>query len=631
MSLFQKFIYVRAYSRYIEEESRREEWTETVDRYESFFSKRVPEDKQEDFYDVITAILDQEVMPSMRALWAAGPALERDNIAGYNCAYLTISHIKAFADLMYILMNGTGVGYSVEREYVKQLPVIPDELVDVDTTIVFADSKRGWAQGLYDMLKHLYKGEIPKYDFSKIRPKGARLKIFGGRASGPEPLEELILFTIQLFKKAAGQRLTTIECHDLCCFIASCIVVGGVRRSACVSLSNLSDTRMAQAKMGDFHITNPQRALANNSVAYTSKPDSLAFIEEFANLIKSQAGERGIFNREGSQLFVSQIGRRDHERDFGINPCGEIILRPEEFCNLSEVIVRESDSKADLLKKVQQATILGVLQSTLTDFKFIGKNWESNNKEERLLGVSLSGTRDHKILGKVSKTAALWLNEMKLTAIETAKEWSTALGINMPAAITCIKPSGTVSQLVDCAPGLHTRYSPYYLRRVRVSTTNPLCTYLIDKGMVWEPENGQHKDNCNIVVFSFPVASPKQAVLREDVSAIDQLDYWLMMKVHWCEHNPSVTIQVHPSEWVEVAAWVYRNWTQVGGLAFLPYDTGLYRLAPYQEITEDEYTQYFIDNPALKTLDFSELPLYETEDQTEGSSELACVGESCEI
>ena len=1011
---YQEFIYTRTYSRWKEKEKCRETWKETVNRYKDFFISRVPSEKEAEFNSAITSIINLDVMPSMRALWAAGPALDRENIAGYNCSYLAVNNIKSFAECLYILMNGTGVGFSVERQEVNKLPEVP-QLKEVVDVVEFSDSKKGWADGFYRYLRHLYKGEIPKYDLSKIRPKGSILKTFGGRASGPEPLDDLIKFTTQLFKNAQGRKLSSIECHDIMCKVAAIVVVGGVRRclpfdtpimtnngiksmhsledtdkvlyagktypikgkvfsgkqktllfktrfselectlnhrvavfekntiditykqakdvcvgdmlvwdtngyegseliplpeftnsnhfnskqltfpayinedvaylfgvivgnghispkgieitqhtlqkevltkckniayeyfgidskvsqghgdclrlrlnsvsisqwmshnlknsselyipqyilnatkpvrsaflaglfdadgrgradsvceqvntiynqlkndtvlaltslgigsrvdtikregysdaysifvtgmtnkrkwiehikpfsvsgkadcitvsggpfdykipsawcgyptgwkrdgfitmdtaidrgfikntslmpdmvvsiedgryvdtydievdeinafnangyivhnSACISLSNRSDDRMAHAKDGEFWNTNPQRMLANNSIVYTEKPDATQFMEDWLVLARSGSGERGIINRESMEFIVSQTGRRETGYPWGVNPCAEIILRPNSFCNLTEVVIRPEDTKQTLRQKVRYATVLGCLQSTLTDFGFLSRSWKNNTEDERLLGVSLTGLRDHPILGKVSKKAKAWLTEMKETAIETAEEWSKALHINMPAAITCTKPSGTVSQLVDSASGLHPRFSPYYVRRVRVSTGDPVFKYLNSIGMKWEPEVGQTREGCSTAVFPFPIKSPESAVMRQDVDALEQLEYWLMLQKYWCEHKPSITVYVKENEWLKVGSWVYEHWNYVSGISFLPYDGGVYPLAPYTECTEEEFIEL---SKNLPVMDFLQLSVFENEDKTEGSREFNCTGDKCEM
>ena len=514
----------------------------------------------------------------------------------------------------------------MERQHIAKLPDIPVDINPIDDVIVFTDSRLGWAEGFYRYLRCLYKGEIPSYDLNKLRPKGARLKTFGGRASGPGPLEDLLIYTREMFKKAAGRKLNSIECHDLCCKIAYIVVVGGTRRSACISLSNLSDQRMAKAKIGQFWEENGQRVMANNSVAYTEKPDPVLFMEEWLNLMKSKSGERGIFNREGVKNLVKQ-SRRDSDHDFSPNPCAEILLRPNQFCNLTEVVIRSSDTKKVICEKIRKATIIGCLQSTLTKFGFLIRIWKKYTEEERLLGVSLTGLRDHPILGKVSKEAKTWLAEMKQMAIYTAKEWAHILDINMPAAITAVKPSGTVSQLVDSSSGLHARFSPYYIRRIRIAVTDPLCKMLIDQNQVYHPEVGE-ENNVNTYVFEFPKKSPETSVMNDEITALNQLEYWLMIRKHWCEHSASCTIFVKEHEWLEVGAWVWNNWDYISGLSFLPASNAVYKLAPYEEIDEDRYNEMVA---SIQPIDFTRLTGFELEDETEGASTYACVGGSCEI
>lgn len=625
---YEEFIYKRTYARWLESEKRRENWDETVDRYRDFFINKVPKEYQKEFEAAIEAVRMKDNMPSMRSFYTAGKALERDSIAGYNCCAIAINTIKSFPELLYILMNGTGVGFSVERQVICNLPEIPKEFEGVDTNIVFADSKKGWAEGYYSFIRCLFNGETPKYDLSKVRPKGAILKTFGGRASGPEPLELLLKQTRNIIMNAAGRKLNSLECHDLCCFIAEAVVVGGVRRSSGISISNLSDERMRNAKAGEFWITNSQRSLANNSVAYTEKPDVPTFMSEWRSLIKSGTGERGIINRVGLDRAVKDTNRRKLGYEWLLNPCAEIVLRPNEFCNLSEVVCREYDTKEDLLQKVKNAVILGCIQSTLTDFKFINYEFKKNCEEERLLGVSLTGLRDCKLLNKASKDTEDLLHSMKETAIEQAKKWSKILGINMPAAITCVKPSGTVSQLVNSASGLHTRFSKYYIRRVRVTATDPLCKFLKEKGVKHQSETGDNPCNPNTYVFDFPIKSPEGTIVNEDVTALDQLEYWKMLKTCWCEHNPSCTVFVNEDEWLEVGSWVYKNWELIGGLSFLPKDNNIYPLAPYEEITKKKYDELEKDFPKI---DFNDLNTFEDKDNTEGAKEYACSSGSCEL
>jgi ribonucleoside-triphosphate reductase len=626
MTPYQEFIYKRTYSRWLPEANRRETWEESVARYGHYMRRRVPKSYYDEFNQAIDAIMDLQIMPSMRAFWSAGPALDYDNIAAYNCAYLAVDSIRAFPELLYILMNGAGVGFSVERQCIFNLPEVADRFKRVeDKVIVFADSKRGWADGYRKYLNALWVGMIPTYDLSKIRPEGARLKTFGGRASGPEPLKRLLEFTKDIVTKAAGRKLNSLECHDICCMIANIVVVGGVRRSACISLGNLSDDRHAKAKSGEFQLAHDYRRLANNSVAYTEQPDAHKFLSEWMKLIESKCGERGIFNREAAQLAAAATHRRDPDHEFGLNPCGEVILRSNQFCNLSEVVVRHRDALTDLCKKVELATILGCVQSTLTDFKFIGKTWKDNCEEERLLGVSLTGLMDHPQLGNAydGSTAMRYLCRMKEVAIATARKWSGILDINMPAAITTCKPSGTVSQLVNSSSGIHPRFAPYYLRRVMVTQTDPVAHMLIDQGVTHVYDE---KQRC--YVFEFPQASPPSATCTDNVSAIEQLQYWRLLKTYWTEHNPSCTVHVEDHEWPGVGAWVYDNWDSICGLTFYPKDTGVFAWSPFEKISKEQYNQLVADFPAI---DFTKLSDFEKEDKTEGSREYACTAGGCEI
>lgn len=635
-TIYQELIYKSRYARWNEELGRRENWWESIFRYSTFMAQRVPEEHRIEYLKACTAIGRLEVMPSMRALWTAGPALEADNIAGYNCAYLTINDPKSFADLLYILMNGTGVGFSVEWRFINCLPEVPRKLENnYEKGVVFQDSKLGWAKGYYELLKLLYKGIIPVYDLKKIRPAGAKLKTFGGRASGPEPLRKLLNFTIDTFREAAGRKLTPLECHDLCCMIGTCVVSGGVRRSALISLSDLHDEEMRHAKDASAlffpsgRTRHEHRFLSNNSAVYNEEPDTATFLKEMAALIESDTGERGIVNRDALVMQAEACGR-EVRYDYGLNPCGEVILRPEEFCNLTEVVLRKDDTFEDMIRKVRWATILGVVQSTLTDFKFIDKGWKANCEEERLLGVSLTGLCDCDMtrpeMSIYRSLLSNTLTKLKQVAHNTAKEWAGILGINTPKAVTCVKPSGTVSQLVDSSSGIHQRFSPYYMRRIRMSVTDPITAFLKDKGCRWYPEVGQTEENCNTAVFEFPVKSPAGA--QGKLSAIDQLEYWHTIKTAWCDHNPSATIYVKEDEWMDVVKWIHKNWDDVAGLAFLPFDGGVYELAPYQEISEE---RYLAELEVLPEIDFSELVYFEKEDKTEGSHEFACMGSSCDL
>ena len=632
---YQDFIHLSRYSRWLPDEGRREQWNETVDRLIGFFEKHLSENykgfKFEKYKkDILNNVLDLSVMPSMRALMTAGPALERDGVAGYNCSYLHINKPRCFDEMMYILMCGTGVGFSVERNFVENLPTISEEFADSDTTIVVADSKTGWAKAYRELISLLIGGQVPKWDLSKIRPVGARLKTFGGRASGPKPLDELFRFTVDTFKKAAGRKLTSIECHDVCCKIAEIVVVGGVRRSALISLSDLTDDRMRHAKDGQWWSTEPQRALANNSACYKSKPEIGTFMDEWVSLYRSKSGERGLFNRDAAKKQVEKIGddRRDPNYDFGTNPCSEIILRDKEFCNLSEVVVRADDTVETLKEKVRLATIIGTLQSTLTNFRYISSDWRKNCEEERLLGVSLTGIMDSKLTNGDGKQEDLenLLKELRQVAVNTNKKIAKELGINQSAAITCVKPSGTVSQLVDAASGIHSRHSQYYIRTVRADNKDPLCDFMKSKGFKAEPcvMKGD-----KVTVFSFPIKSPDGAITREDKTAIEQLELWLTYQRCWCEHKPSVTISVREHEWLDVGAWVYNHFDEVSGISFLPYSEHSYKQAPYQECDEETYRELLSETPT--DIDWSQLQEFEDDDQTSGSQTLACSGDSCEV
>ena len=622
---YQQFIALSRYARFIPEEKRREQWSETVKRYMDNVVRPVAGD--DSYVDGLEqAILSLEVMPSMRAMMTAGPALDRDNTAGYNCSYLPVDDPKSFDEAMFILLCGTGVGFSVERQYVQKLPEVPEAMFKSDTTVVVKDSKEGWAKAYRQILALLWSGEIPKWDVSKVRPAGSRLKTFGGRASGPAPLIDLFHFTINKFLEARGRKLTSIECHDIMCKIGEVVVVGGVRRSAMISLSNLSDDRMRHAKSGQWWENNGQRALANNSVSYTEKPDAETFMREWTALIESKSGERGIFNRVASQKQAALNGRRDPEYNFGTNPCSEIILRPYQFCNLTECVVRATDSIDDLERKVKLATILGTIQSTLTKFPYLRKVWQKNTEEERLLGVSLTGIMDNPLMTRENMGLDKTLERLRNVAISTNAEWAERLGIPVAAAITCVKPSGTVSQLVDSASGIHARHSPYYIRTVRGDKKDPLTQLLIDQGVPNEPCVMKPDQT---TVFSFPVKSPTAAVTRNDLSAIEQLETWLTYQRKWCEHKPSVTISVRDNEWVEVGAFVYKHFDEMSGVSFLPHSDHTYQQAPYQDCGKSEYEAMLELMP--ESIDWSKLTDYETEDNTSGMQTLACSGDSCEI
>jgi ribonucleoside-diphosphate reductase alpha chain len=638
-TLFQEYIFKSRYARWLPEENRRENWDETVARYFNFFDEHVKEMTGytitvEERKQLEEAVLNLDIMPSMRCLMTAGVALKRENVAGYNCSYVAVDNPRSFDEILYILMNGTGVGFSVESKYVDQLPVVPEELFPTDTTIQVADSKLGWAKALKELIYLLYAGQVPHWDVSKVRPAGAPLKTFGGRASGPQPLTDLFKFAIATFKKAAGRRLTTLECHDIVCKIAEIVVVGGVRRSALISLSDLSDDRMRHAKSGEWWKENVQRALANNSYVGKEKPDVGIFMREWISLYESRSGERGIFSRSASKKQAEKFGRRDPEHDFGTNPCSEIILRSREFCNLTEVVVRGDDTPESLKRKVKLATILGTFQSTLTNFKYLSKKWKENCEEERLLGVSLTGIMDNEYTNGSAFTENPLLRfslqdvleDLRDEAVKTNKLWAAKLGIPFSAAITCVKPSGTVSQLVDSASGIHARHSPYYIRTVRADKKDPLAIMMKEMGFpveddVMKPEH--------TYVFSFPQKSPDKAVFRTDMTAIEQLELWLVYQRHWCEHKPSITVSVKEHEWMEVGAWCYNHFDELSGVSFLPFSDHTYQQAPYQDCTKEEYEALFAVMP--KNINWTDLAKYEKQDTTTGTQELACVSGNCDI
>ena len=637
---YQSFIHTSRYARWLEEEGRRENWDETVQRYiKNVVYKAFPNnnldrpltDKELAFdwgkveQEIYDAIMSLEVMPSMRAMMTAGPAATRDNTCMYNCSYLPVDDPKSFDEAMFILLCGTGVGFSVERQFVSKLPEIP-ELFYSETTIVVKDSKEGWAKALRQVLALLWAGEIPQWDIGLVRPAGAKLKTFGGRASGPAPLVELFNFVITTFKNAQGRKLSSIECHDIMCKIGEVVVVGGVRRSAMISLSNLSDDRMRHAKSGAWWENDPQRALANNSVSYTEKPDAVSFMREWMALVESGSGERGVFNRQASKKQAEKNGRRDPNYEFGTNPCSEIILRPNQFCNLTEVVVRATDSMEDLERKVRLATILGTIQSTYTKFPYLRKVWNKNTEEERLLGVSLTGIMDNSLMTIKNKGLEKTLEHLRGICVSTNAEWADRLGIPVAAAITCVKPSGTVSQLVDSASGIHARHSPYYIRTVRGDNKDPLTQFMTDQGIPSEPCVMKPDQT---TVFSFPVKSPTKAVVTEDMTAIEQLETWLMYQRHWCEHKPSVTINVRKDEWFEVGAFVYKYFDEMSGVSFLPYNEHTYQQAPYQEVDKDQYKDLLSSMPSA--IAWSELANYEKEDNTVSMQTMACTGDVCEM
>ena len=630
---YQSFIHQSRYSRWLDGEERRETWQETVTRLLSFYRDFIKKNHdysmpKEMFTDLYTAMVTLEIMPSMRAMMTAGNALERNHIAAYNCSYLPVDSPRAFDECLYILMHGTGVGFSVERQYINQLPRVPDVLEDSETTIIVQDSKEGWFRGFKELINLLYAGMLPRWDMSRLRPAGAKLKTFGGRASGPEPLDDLFSFSCNLFKKASGRKLTSIECHDLMCKIADVVVVGGVRRSALISLSNLSDDRMRHAKSGSWWDTDPHRALANNSVCYTDgTADMGSFMREWTALYESKSGERGIFNRQAAQQQAAKYGRRDSEIDYGTNPCCEIILRPKQFCNLSEVVVKAEDTVETLQKKVELATILGTIQSCFTDFKGLSRQWTRNTEEERLLGVSLTGILDNKMMSnKTNDNLETLLSNLRLTAVATNSKWAKYLGIEPSAAITCVKPSGTVSQLVDAASGIHPRHAEYYIRTVRADKKDPLTQFMTEKGFPVEDELAKPQ---SMSVFNFPMKSPKGALTRHDISAIDHLKIWQIYSEYWCEHKPSITISVQEDEWMEVGAYVYKNFNLMSGISFLPMTEHTYKQAPYQDCDKATYDELLSKMPT--DVDWKLLSEFEAEDNTHGSQTLNCTGDVCEI
>ena len=630
---YENFIALSRYARWLSEENRRETWSETVDRYFDYIQKHlkdkhgyVPDEKL--VAELKQFVFDRNVMPSMRSVMTAGTALERDNVAGYNCSFLPVDSLRSFDEAMYILMCGTGVGFSVESMYVNKLPAIAEAFEKTDTIIVVEDSKAGWSKALRELIALLYQGQIPAIDVSKVRPAGARLKTFGGRASGPQPLINLFDFAIKTFKHAAGRKLKPIEAHDIMCKIGEVVVVGGVRRSAMISLSDLSDHDMATAKTGAWWENHPQRALSNNSVAFAGKPEMNDFIAEWKSVYDSKSGERGIYNVKAAQTQAANFGRRDSEIHYGTNPCSEIILRPYQFCNLSEVVLREEDTVEHIARKVELATILGTWQSTLTDFKYLRKIWKDNTEEERLLGVSLTGQFGHKYMSGQQglEKLANTLDFLRELAVKTNVEEASNIGINPSAAITCVKPSGTVSQLVGVSSGMHPWHSDYYIRTVRGDKKDPLTQFLKDSGIPAEDDFMKPNDT---TVFSFPIKAPKNAIKRNDLTAIEHLNIWLTYQRHWCEHKPSITVSIREDEWMEVGAWVYKHFDELSGVSFLPYSEHTYVQAPYQDATKEEYEEFVKKMP--KHIAWENLSLYETEDNTTGSQSLACTSGECEL
>ena len=624
MDQYREYIAASRYARFVDEKGRRETWPETVSRFTDYIFTRTPKIPQDSELKetLYNAILNHEVMPSMRAVMTSGKAADRDNTCIYNCSYLPIDDVKSFDEAMFILLCGTGVGFSVESKYINQLPEVPETLYTSNHTIKVHDSKEGWAKSLRLVIAHLYAGEIPKWDISAIRPAGARLKTFGGRASGPKPLEDLFEFTVALFKNARGRKLHSLECHDLMCKIGEVVVVGGVRRSAMISLSDLDDERIRHAKAGPWWETAPHRALANNSAVYNETPTVGKFMEEWLSLYNSHSGERGIFNREAAKNAVAKYGHRDSNHEFGTNPCSEIILRPYQFCNLTEVVVRHDDTRESLLRKVRLAAILGTIQATFTKFPYLRKVWQRNTEDERLLGVSLTGIYDNKLTSTQGEQLNVLLNELREEARRTNEEFAAVLGIPKSTAITAVKPSGTVSQLVDSASGIHPRHSKYYIRRVRGDSKDPLTQFLIQQGVpnepcVYKPEQ--------TTVFSFPQRAP-DGLTRADVDSISHLELWLTYQRYWCEHKPSVTISVEEKDWPSVGAWTWNNFDEISGVSYLPYDGGTYRQAPYEECTEDEYLVLKAKVPIIDWTLFKEVT-----DNVEGAQMLACVAGVCEI
>lgn len=622
---FQTFIALSRYSRWVEEENRRETWEETVDRY----MKHVVEPHAADeplFSEIRNAILNLEVMPSMRMLMTAGPALERDHMAAYNCSFVAMDNPRAFDEILYILTCGTGVGFSCESQFVNKLPEVAETFHDTDTTIVVADSRIGWASSFRELIQLLYGGKVPKVDVSKVRAKGERLKTFGGRASGPEPLLDLFNYCIRVFRGAAGRKLTDLEVHGIVCKIGEVVVVGGVRRSALISLSDLHSARMRGAKSGNWWQTNPEFTLANNSAVYDEKPGVGPFLEEWQSLYESKSGERGIYYRRGIRDKTDRIGKRDSSLILGTNPCGEIALRNAGLCNLTEIVVRATDTIDDLKRKARLATILGTIQSTYTDFRYVRSIWKRNAEEERLLGVSLTGIYDNPLTYKVGAELCDLLRGLKDYCVEINREYAAKLGINPSVAVTTVKPSGTVSQLVNSASGIHPRHSQYYIRSVRQDNKDPMTAFLKAAGVPFEPCVIKPEST---TVFFFPVKAPEGAMTRKDVSPIDHLELWKVYNEHWAEHQVSITVSVKEDEWVRVAAWVYDNFDHLSGVSFLPDDGGSYKQAPYQEVSKEEYERLLAQFP--ENIDWTGLRYFETEDTTTGTRELACVAGACEL
>ena len=630
---YQKYIHTSRYSRWVDEEQRRETWDETVTRYFDYMVSRLKEKNNVDLdvstrTELQTAVLNLDIMPSMRLLMTAGTAVERCNVAAYNCAYVPIDSPRAFDEVLYILMNGTGVGFSVERECITKLPDVAEHFEDSTIVVKVKDSKSGWARAFKELISLLYSGQIPTWDMSLVRPAGARLKTFGGRASGPEPLNDLFRFAVNMFTKAAGRRLSSLECHDLVCKTAQVVVVGGVRRSALISLSNLSDDLLRASKSGDWWNNHSHRSYANNSAVYKSLPDMNVFMKEWHSLYESRSGERGMFSRAAAKKQVAVNGRRNPDHEFGTNPCCEIILRPNQFCNLTEVVVKKDDTEETIKKKVKLATILGTYQATLTDFKYLRKIWSATTEEERLLGVSMTGIMDNELTNGGEGDLDSMLQRLRKVAVDTNEVWADSLGIQQSTAITCVKPSGTVSQLVDAASGIHPRHSKHYIRRVRGDKKDPLTQFLMDSGIPCEDAVGDVESK-STAVFSFPIEAPEGALINDDISPIQHLELWLTYQKHWCEHKPSITITVREHEWLEVAAWVYKNFDFMSGVSFFPHSDAVYTQAPYEEVDEATYHDLLASMP--KEIDFYKLQEYEKEDTTKGTQEFSCVGDVCEL
>ena len=622
-----EFIYYRTYSRWIDDEGRRETWVETVDRYINFMRENLGKRlSDKEYSEVRQAILSHEAMPSMRLLQFAGKAARTTNVCAYNCSFIAPTKLEDFAEIMYISMCGTGAGFSVESQYIQQLPVIKRQSGKLRHVHVIDDSKEGWCDALTLGLKTWYAGEDVQFDYSRLRPAGARLKTMGGKSSGPDPLRELLTFARATVLKRQGRRLTNLDAHDIICKIGEIVVAGGVRRSALISLSDLDDVEMRDAKKGQFYITEPQRSLANNSAVYNEKPGAEEFMREWLALMESHSGERGIFNRGGlRETFPERRTKMLEERidTIGTNPCGEILLQPKQFCNLSEIVARAEDTPGSLMRKMKIATLLGTYQSTLTNFPYLSREWKEHCEEERLLGVSITGQWDSPAVRKPEM-----LKKLRDAAVVYNREYAKRFTVSPSTCITCTKPSGTLSQMVDCASGMHPRHAPYYIRRVRIASTDALFQMLRDQGVPYHPEVGQNMETATTFVIDFPVKAPDAAIFRDQVPALELLEYWKDVKENYTEHNPSVTISVGDDEWLKTGNWVYENWKIVGGLSFLPRSNHVYKLAPYEEIDEKAYHELL---ERFAHVDFSKIVTYEREDGTENKRELACASGTCEV